>query len=68
MTKECAFAAQEAHASLKSHRELNIWQRISLLEVRLPKSSLTQQVAKEVSIKIKALIHVMNKSCLEEGE
>jgi hypothetical protein len=26
------FAAQEAHTSPKSHHELNIWQRISLLK------------------------------------
>jgi hypothetical protein len=30
--------------------------------VRLPKSRLTQQVTNEVSIKIKALIQVVNKS------
>jgi hypothetical protein len=39
--KECAFLAQEAHTSSKSPRELNIWQRVSLLKVRLPKSRLT---------------------------
>jgi hypothetical protein len=57
-TKECALLTQEAHTSPKSHHELNIWQSISLLKVRLPKSRLTQQVANYVSIKIKALIHV----------
>jgi hypothetical protein len=60
--KECAFVTQEEHTSPKSHHELNIWQRISLLKVKLTKSRLTQQVTKEVSIKIKALIQVMNKS------
>jgi hypothetical protein len=34
-TKDCAFAAQEAHTSPKSHHELNIWQRISPLKVRV---------------------------------
>jgi hypothetical protein len=34
-TKECAFAAQEAHTSPKSQHELNIWQRISPLKVRV---------------------------------
>jgi hypothetical protein len=29
--KVCALLAQEAHTSLKSHHELNIWQMISLL-------------------------------------
>jgi hypothetical protein len=48
--------AQEAHTSPKSHHELNIWQRISLLKVKLSKSRPTQQVTKEVSIKIKALV------------
>jgi hypothetical protein len=56
------FVAQEAHTSPKCHHELKIWQRISLLKVRLPKSRLTQQVTNEVSIKIKALIQVVNKS------
>jgi hypothetical protein len=40
-TKECAFLAQETHTSSKSPHELNIWQRVSLLKVRLPKSRLT---------------------------
>jgi hypothetical protein len=43
-TKECALLAQEAHTPSKSHHELNIWQRVSLLKVRLPKLKLTQQV------------------------
>jgi hypothetical protein len=60
--KECVLLAQEAHASSKSHHELNIWQRVSLLKVKLPKTRLTQQVINEVSIKIKALIQVVNKS------
>jgi hypothetical protein len=61
-TKECALLAQEAHTSSKSHHELNIWQRVSLLKVRFPKTRLTQQVTNEVSIKKKALIQVVNKS------
>jgi hypothetical protein len=61
-TNECALLAQEAHTSSKFHHELNIWQRISLLKVRLPKTRLTQQVANDVSIKIKTLIQVVNKS------
>jgi hypothetical protein len=60
--KECAFAAQEAHTSPKSHHELNIWQRISLLKVRVLQPRLIQQVAKQILIKIKALIQVVNKS------
>jgi hypothetical protein len=54
--------AQEAHTSPKSHHELNTWQRISLLKVRLPKLRLTHQVINEVSIKIKSLKQVVNKS------
>jgi hypothetical protein len=61
-TKECAFVAQEAHTSPKSYHELNIWQRISLLKEKLPKLRLTQQVTNKVSIKMKALIQVVNKS------
>jgi hypothetical protein len=61
-TKECAFAAQEAHTSPKSHHELNIWQRISPLKVRVLHPRLVQQVAKQVSIKTKALIQAVNKS------
>jgi hypothetical protein len=61
-TKECAFAAQEAHTSPKSHHELNIWQRISPLKVRVLQPRLVQQVAKQVLVKIKALIQVVNKS------
>jgi hypothetical protein len=60
--EECALLAQHAHTSSKFHHELNIWQRVSLLKVRLPKTRLTQQVSNEVSIKIKAHIQVMNKS------
>jgi hypothetical protein len=33
-----------AHTSPKSHHELNIWQKISLLKAGLPKSRLTEQV------------------------
>jgi hypothetical protein len=55
-TKECVLLAQEAHIPSKSHHKLKIWQRVSLLKVRLPKSRLIQQVANEVSIKIKTLI------------
>jgi hypothetical protein len=55
-TKECTFAAQEAHTSPKSHHKLNIWQMISLLKVRVLKPIHTQQVTNYVSIKIKALI------------
>jgi hypothetical protein len=61
-TKECAFAAQEAHTSPKSHHELNIWQSISPLKVRVLQPRLVQQVAKQVSTKIKALIQVVSKS------
>jgi hypothetical protein len=61
-TKEYAFAAQEAHTSPKSHHDLNIWQRISPLKVRVLQPRLVQQVAKQVSIKIKALIQVVNMS------
>jgi hypothetical protein len=61
-TKECAFAAQEVHTYPKSHHELNIWQRISPLKLRVLQPRLTQQVAKQVLIKIKALIQVVNKS------
>jgi hypothetical protein len=55
-TKECAFMAQEAHTSPKSHHELNIWQRISPLKGRVLQPRLVQQVTKLVSIKTKALI------------
>jgi hypothetical protein len=61
-TKERAFVAQEAHISPKSHHELNIWQRISPLKVRVLQPRLVQRVAKQVSIKTKALIQVVNKS------
>jgi hypothetical protein len=61
-TKKCTLLTQEAHTSSKSHHKLNIWHRVSLLKVRLPKTILTQQVANEVLIKIKALIQVVNKS------
>jgi hypothetical protein len=61
-TKECAFAAQEAHTSLKSHHELNIWQRISPLKVRVLQPSLVQQVITQVLIKTKTLIQMVNKS------
>jgi hypothetical protein len=61
-TNECAFAAQESHTSPKSHHELNIWQRISLFKVKLPKSRLIPQVARQVSKEIKALIQVVSKS------
>jgi hypothetical protein len=59
---ECAFAAQEAHTSLKSHHELNIWQRVSLLKVKLPQSRLIPQVTRQVSKEIKTLIKVVKKS------
>jgi hypothetical protein len=61
-TKECAFAAQEAHTSPKSHHELNIWQRISPLKVGVLQPRLVQQVTKQVLIKTKALIQVVRKS------
>jgi hypothetical protein len=61
-TKECAFAAQEAHTSPKSHHELNIWQKISQLKVRVLQPRLIQQVVKQVSIKTKALIQVVSMS------
>jgi hypothetical protein len=54
-TKERAFAAQEVHTSPKSHHELNIWQRISPLKVRVLQPILVQQVAKQVSIQTKHL-------------
>jgi hypothetical protein len=54
--------AQEAHTSPKSHHELNIWQRISPLEVRVLHPRFVQQVANQVSIKTKALIQVVSKS------
>jgi hypothetical protein len=59
-TKESTLLAQETHTSSKSHHELNIWQNVSLLKVRLPKTRLTQQVTNEVSIKIKTFIQVVN--------
>jgi hypothetical protein len=40
-TKECAFAAQEVHTYPKSHHELNIWQRISPLKLRVLQARLT---------------------------
>jgi hypothetical protein len=58
-TKERAFAAQETHTSPKSHHELNIWQKISPLKVRVLHPRLVQQVVKQVSIKIKVLIQVV---------
>jgi hypothetical protein len=61
-TKERAFAAQEAHTSPKSYHELNIWQRISPLKVRVIQPILVQQVTKQVSIKTKSLIQVVNMS------
>jgi hypothetical protein len=60
--KECVFVAQEAHTSPKSHHELNIWQRISPLKLRVLQPRLTQQVSKQVRIKIKSLIQVVNKT------
>jgi hypothetical protein len=59
---ECAFAAQEAHTSLKSYHEINICQMISLLKVKLSKSVLITQVPRQVSKEIKLLIQVVNKS------
>jgi hypothetical protein len=54
--------AHETHTSLKSHHDLNIWQKISLLKVNLLKSRLIPQVARQVSKEIKVLIQVVNKS------
>jgi hypothetical protein len=54
---ERALLAQEAHTSPKSHHELNFWQRISLLQLRLLKLRIIQQVSKE----IKWLIQVVSK-------
>jgi hypothetical protein len=62
MTKECAFATQDAHTTPKFDQQLNIWQRISPLKVRVLQPILTQQVAKQILIKIKALIQVVSKS------
>jgi hypothetical protein len=59
---ERSLLAQEAHTSLKSYYELNIWQMISLLKVRLLRMRIIEQVAKQVSKEIKALIHMINKS------
>jgi hypothetical protein len=61
-TKEYAFAAQEAHTSPKFHHELNIWQRFSPLKVRVLQPRLVQQITKQILIKTKALIQVVNKS------
>jgi hypothetical protein len=58
---ERGLLAQEAHTSLKSHHELNIWKRISLLKVRLLKIRIIQQVAKQVSKEIKGFIQVVSK-------
>jgi hypothetical protein len=58
---ERALLAQEAHTSPKSHHELNIWQRISLLKLRLLKMRIIQQVTKQVSKEIKGLIQVVSK-------
>jgi hypothetical protein len=58
---ECALLAQEAHTSLKSHHEVNIWQKISLLKIRFLKMWIIQQVAKQVSKEIKGLIQVVSK-------
>jgi hypothetical protein len=52
----------EEHISPKSHHELNIWQRISPLKVRVLQPRLTQQVTRQVSKEIKSLIQVVNKS------
>jgi hypothetical protein len=41
-TKECAFVAQETHTSPKSHYELNIWQRISPLKMKVIQLRLIQ--------------------------
>jgi hypothetical protein len=58
---ECALLAQEAHTFPKSHNELNIWQRILLLQLRLLKSRIIHHVAKQVSKEIKGLIQVVSK-------
>jgi hypothetical protein len=60
-TKEHAFAAQYPYTSPKSHHELNIWQRISPLKVRVLQPRLVQEVTKQVSIKIKILMQVVSK-------
>jgi hypothetical protein len=60
-TRQHALLAQEAHTSPKSHHELNIWQRISLLKLRLLKMRIIQQVTKQVSKEIKGLIQVVSK-------
>jgi hypothetical protein len=54
------FATQEAHTSLKAHHELNIWQKKSPLKMRVLQPRLVQQIAKQVSIKIKALMQMVN--------
>jgi hypothetical protein len=54
---ERALLAQETHTSLKSHHELNIWQMISLLKVRLLTNRIIQQVSKE----IKGFMQVVSK-------
>jgi hypothetical protein len=41
-TIDCTFAAQEAQTSPKSHHELNIWQSISPLKVRVLQPRLIQ--------------------------
>jgi hypothetical protein len=61
-TKERAFVAQEAHTSPMFYHELNIWQRISPLKMRVLQPRLVQQVAKRVSVKTKSLIQVVNMS------
>jgi hypothetical protein len=58
---ERALSAQAAHTSPKSHHELNIWQRISLLKVKLLKMRIIQQVVKQVSKEMKELIQVVSK-------
>jgi hypothetical protein len=58
---KCALLAQEAHTTPKSHHELNIWQRISLLKVRLLKMRIIQHITKQVSKEIKGLIQVVSK-------
>jgi hypothetical protein len=53
----------ERHTPLqKSHHELNIWQSISPLKVRVLQPRLTKKVTRQVSKKIKALMQVVNKS------
>jgi hypothetical protein len=59
---ERALLAQEAHTSPKSHHELNILQRISLLQLRFLKERTIHQVTKQVSKEIKGLIQVVSKT------